>query len=70
MTEDQFIERVGEELHGMTPEGDSNDDCWTEDRPLWGQPPFVAGKGYALNPGPSLSQLLRAIYRVLQEGKA
>ncbi len=58
MTEDQFIERVGEEM----------DDSL--DRPIWSDVILDRGKGVPHPyPGPTLSDLLRAIYRVLQEGK-
>lgn len=66
MTEDQFVERVGEELHGIVTQ---DENPWSMDRGLWGDPVFVVNRGWSVDGGPTLSQLLRAIYRVLQEAK-
>ncbi len=61
MTEDQFIERVGEELvrDGV--------EVSIKERALWSQATYHKSVGHGLEFGPTLSQLLRAIYRVLQE---
>lgn len=63
MTEDQFIERVGEELNSMGHEATG----WSDlDHPLWTDR-LSSRDGQSERDGPILGQLLRAIYRVLQE---